>query len=111
MNQQNNVQLATRGGGCFWCTEAVFTRLQGVEKVESGYSGGTVPNPTYREVCSGLTGHTEVAPMTQTIRYAHLGACRKSRVRVLRRARRQARARKNGQHRRRGLARDWIRVG
>ena len=65
-------ELATLGSGCFWCTEAVFTQLQGIVKVESGYSGGTVPNPTYREVCSGATGHTEVAQITfdpQTISY------------------------------------------
>jgi peptide-methionine (S)-S-oxide reductase len=65
-------ELATFGGGCFWCTEAVFTQLQGVVKVESGYSGGSAPNPTYREVCSGLTGHAEVAQVTfdpQTISY------------------------------------------
>lgn len=49
------------GGGCFWCTEAVFQEVKGVEKVISGYSGGTVPGkPTYREICSGLTGHAEV---------------------------------------------------
>ncbi len=49
------------GGGCFWCTEAVFQEVLGVEKVTSGYSGGTVPGkPTYREICSGLTGHAEV---------------------------------------------------
>ena len=48
------------GGGCFWCTEAVFQRLKGVLKVEPGYSGGKIKNPTYREVCSGLTGHNEV---------------------------------------------------
>jgi peptide-methionine (S)-S-oxide reductase len=48
------------GAGCFWCVEAVFSRLQGVEKVESGYMGGHVKNPTYKEVCSGLTGHAEV---------------------------------------------------
>ncbi len=52
------------GGGCFWCTEAVFTELKGVEKVESGYSGGTVPNPTYEEVCTGTTGHAEVVQIT-----------------------------------------------
>lgn len=52
------------GGGCFWCTEAVFQRLKGVVKVESGYSGGTVVNPTYREVCSGTTGHAEVIEVT-----------------------------------------------
>lgn len=60
-----NLQLATFGGGCFWCTEAVFQELKGVEKVESGYSGGTVPgHPTYREICSGLTGHAEVVQIT-----------------------------------------------
>ncbi|RNC85013.1 MAG: peptide-methionine (S)-S-oxide reductase [Winogradskyella sp.] len=60
-----NIQLATVGGGCFWCTEAVFQEVKGVEKVVSGYSGGTVPGrPTYREVCSGLTGHAEVIQIT-----------------------------------------------
>ena len=54
----------TFGGGCFWCTEAVFTLLKGVSKVESGYSGGKIHNPTYREVCSGLTGHAEVIEVT-----------------------------------------------
>lgn len=57
-------QKLTLGGGCFWCTEALFSRLSGVETVRSGYSGGTVQNPTYREVCSGLTGHAEVVEMT-----------------------------------------------
>ena len=52
------------GGGCFWCTEAIFQRIKGVVKVESGYSGGTVINPTYREVCSGTTGHAEVIEIT-----------------------------------------------
>jgi peptide methionine sulfoxide reductase msrA/msrB len=52
------------GGGCFWCTEAIFQRLKGVVKVESGYSGGTVANPTYREVCRGTTGHAEVVEIT-----------------------------------------------
>ena len=56
-----NIQIATIGGGCFWCTEAVFEEVKGVEKVVSGYMGGNVPGrPTYREVCSGLTGHAEV---------------------------------------------------
>ena len=56
-----NLQVATFGGGCFWCTEAVFQEVKGVEKVVSGYSGGNVPgHPTYREICSGLTGHAEV---------------------------------------------------
>ncbi|TBN05390.1 peptide-methionine (S)-S-oxide reductase [Hyunsoonleella flava] len=59
------LQTATVGGGCFWCTEAIFQELKGVENVVSGYSGGTVPgHPTYREVCSGLTGHAEVVQIT-----------------------------------------------
>ncbi len=57
-------ELATFGAGCFWCTEAVFQRVNGVEKVQSGYMGGKVKNPTYREVTSGLTGHAEVAQIT-----------------------------------------------
>jgi peptide-methionine (S)-S-oxide reductase len=56
----NGKGLATLGGGCFWCTEAIFSELRGVEKVESGYSGGTVPNPSYEQVCTGRTGHAEV---------------------------------------------------
>lgn len=60
-----NMQVATVGGGCFWCTEAVFQEIKGVEKVVSGYSGGNAPgHPTYREVCSGLTGHAEVVQIT-----------------------------------------------
>ena len=51
---------ATFGTGCFWCTEAIFLNVEGVTKVESGYTGGKVKNPTYKEVCSGLTGHAEV---------------------------------------------------
>lgn len=54
-----NLDTATFGTGCFWCTEAIFQQLQGVEKVTSGYSGGTVPNPTYEQVCSKTTGHAE----------------------------------------------------
>lgn len=53
-------ELATFGAGCFWCVEAVFQRLEGVEKVESGYAGGTVENPTYKQVCTGNTNHAEV---------------------------------------------------
>jgi peptide-methionine (S)-S-oxide reductase len=53
-------EVATLGGGCFWCLEAVFEELRGVEKVESGYSGGFVPDPTYERVCTGTTGHAEV---------------------------------------------------
>jgi peptide-methionine (S)-S-oxide reductase len=52
--------VATFGGGCFWCTEAVFLRLEGVHSVESGYSGGKTANPTYKQVCGGDTGHAEV---------------------------------------------------
>lgn len=57
-------QLATLAGGCFWCLEAVFDQLQGVLSVESGYSGGHVPHPTYQQVCSGATGHAEVVQIT-----------------------------------------------
>ncbi len=58
---QPNTQLATLAGGCFWCIEAVFDDLNGVLSVESGYSGGVAPNPTYQQVCAGTTGHAEVA--------------------------------------------------
>ncbi len=57
-------EIATLGGGCFWCLEAVFEQLRGVAKVESGYSGGTAPNPTYHQVCTGATGHAEVVQVT-----------------------------------------------
>ena len=60
----NPKEVATLGGGCFWCTEAVFRELKGVEKVESGYSGGTVTNPSYEQVCTGKTGHAEVVQVT-----------------------------------------------
>lgn len=60
----SGLQKATFGGGCFWCTEAFFLDLKGVVKVESGYSGGKVNNPGYKEVCSGLTGHAEVIQVT-----------------------------------------------
>lgn len=56
---KNSFQIATLAGGCFWCTEAVFARLIGVEKVVSGYTGGFIKNPPYREVCTGRTGHAE----------------------------------------------------
>jgi len=55
-----SVETATLGGGCFWCLEAVFQELRGVQSVVSGYAGGKVANPTYREVCGGRTGHAEV---------------------------------------------------
>lgn len=64
MSDNSNLSLATFGSGCFWCTEAIFLQVDGVEKVESGYSGGRVKNPTYREVTSGLTGHAEVIQLT-----------------------------------------------
>ncbi len=56
----NKTELATFGGGCFWCTEAIFQMLPGVKSVTSGYAGGTADNPTYKDVCSGNTGHAEV---------------------------------------------------
>lgn len=59
--KHNNMDTATFGAGCFWCVEAIFQNLEGVEKVSSGYTGGTVPNPSYEEVCTGVTGHAEVA--------------------------------------------------
>lgn len=57
-------EIATLGGGCFWCTEAVYQELKGVLQVESGYSGGQVVNPTYAQVCEGSTGHAEVVRVT-----------------------------------------------
>ena len=60
MEKQSEIETATFGSGCFWCTEAIFLNVEGVTKVESGYTGGKVKNPTYKEVCSGLTGHAEV---------------------------------------------------
>lgn len=58
------MEIATFGNGCFWCTEAVFQQLKGVEKVEPGYAGGHVDNPTYKQVCSATTGHAEVIQIT-----------------------------------------------
>jgi methionine-S-sulfoxide reductase len=63
-NMNTHLEVATFGGGCYWCIEAVFQRLEGVEKVESGFSGGQVKNPTYKEVCTGTTGHAEVIQIT-----------------------------------------------
>ncbi len=64
MDAQQQLETITLGGGCFWCTEAVFQRVKGVEKVESGYAGGDIANPTYREVSSGLTNHAEVVQIS-----------------------------------------------
>ena len=61
---QSAVEVATLAGGCFWCLEAVFDDVKGVTQVESGYSGGSVPHPTYRQVCTGATGHAEVVQIT-----------------------------------------------
>lgn len=60
----DRLEVATFGGGCFWCTEAIFSRVKGVVKVESGYSGGRVANPTYQQVSTGTTGHAEVLQIT-----------------------------------------------
>ena len=68
-------EVAVLAGGCFWCTEAVFLDIVGVKSVESGYTGGTVPNPTYKQVCGGDTGHAEAIRITfdpQQITYADL---------------------------------------
>jgi peptide-methionine (S)-S-oxide reductase len=60
----NNFETITLGGGCFWCVEAVYQDVNGVQQVVSGYTGGTVDNPTYQQVCSGTTGHAEVVQIT-----------------------------------------------
>jgi peptide-methionine (S)-S-oxide reductase len=75
MSNMSNQETAVFGGGCFWCLEAVFDRLQGVKSVESGYMGGHIENPTYRQVCGGDTGHVEVIRVTfdpQEISYSEL---------------------------------------
>jgi len=64
MSQTQRTEIATLGGGCFWCVEAVFDDLKGVVSVESGYSGGTVANPSYKQVCTGTTGHAEAVQVT-----------------------------------------------
>lgn len=61
---RGDLEVATLGGGCFWCIEAVVQRLRGVERAVSGYAGGTVKNPTYEQVCGGTTGHAEVVQVT-----------------------------------------------
>lgn len=79
MTQENvnleGLEVATLGGGCFWCVEAVYQRIKGVKKVVSGYSGGKLSNPTYKEICTGLTGHAEVVNVyfdPQEISYADI---------------------------------------
>jgi len=64
MSNTGEREVATLGGGCFWCLDAIYRQLRGVERVESGYAGGTTPNPSYREVCGGRTGHAEVVQIT-----------------------------------------------
>jgi peptide-methionine (S)-S-oxide reductase len=64
METNQNLETAIFAGGCFWCTEAVFLALNGVEKVQSGYIGGHTPNPTYKEICEGNTGHAEAIAIT-----------------------------------------------
>ncbi|HET8701820.1 MAG TPA: peptide-methionine (S)-S-oxide reductase MsrA, partial [Nitrococcus sp.] len=75
MSTLNQADLATLGGGCFWCLDAVYRELSGVEAVSAGYAGGELPNPTYEQVCSGRTGHAEVAQIRynpRTISYRDL---------------------------------------
>lgn len=60
MSAENKTQTAVVGGGCFWCTEAMYQSVPGIKSVVSGYAGGTVPNPSYEQVCTGNTGHAEV---------------------------------------------------
>jgi methionine-S-sulfoxide reductase len=64
MAEPSRTEVATLAGGCFWCLEAVYENMKGVSKVESGYMGGKDPNPSYRDVCSGGTGHAEVVQVT-----------------------------------------------
>ena len=64
MNNEQTKEIITLGGGCFWCIEAIYQELNGVIKVVSGYSGGKVKNPSYEQVCSGITGHAEVLQIT-----------------------------------------------
>jgi peptide-methionine (S)-S-oxide reductase len=74
-NKIKKMEVATFGNGCFWCTEAIFQNLKGVDNIVSGYSGGHVDNPTYRQVCSGTTGHAEVIQLEydpNTITYDEL---------------------------------------
>lgn len=64
IKSMDSLEVATLGAGCFWCVEAIFQDIKGVKKVESGYSGGNIKNPSYKEVCNGTTGHAEVVQVT-----------------------------------------------
>jgi peptide-methionine (S)-S-oxide reductase len=64
MSSKQQQEVATLGGGCFWCLEPIFKDLRGVDQVVSGYAGGAMPHPTYEQVCSGATGHAEVVQIT-----------------------------------------------
>jgi len=64
MSDNSSTETATLAGGCFWCLDAVYRQLRGVERVASGYAGGTRPNPSYEQVCTGTTGHAEVVQIT-----------------------------------------------
>ncbi|MCA9907895.1 MAG: peptide-methionine (S)-S-oxide reductase MsrA, partial [Anaerolineae bacterium] len=71
----NHLEVATLAGGCFWCLEAVYDQLKGVTDVVSGYAGGHIPDPTYKAVCNGTTGHAEVVQITfdpQIVSFADL---------------------------------------
>jgi peptide-methionine (S)-S-oxide reductase len=73
MTQQGKTEIATLAGGCFWCTEAVFLELKGVESVVPGYIGGNTLNPTYKEICQGDTGHAEAIRITFNPEEIHFG--------------------------------------
>ena len=73
INESKNMDTITLGAGCFWCIEAVFSELKGVESVVAGYAGGFVKNPSYKDVCSGTTGHAEVAQITYNPSLISLG--------------------------------------
>jgi peptide-methionine (S)-S-oxide reductase len=62
--KDKTMEISILGGGCFWCTEAVFERIEGIKDVISGYAGGEIPNPTYKQICTGETGHAEVIKIT-----------------------------------------------
>src|SRR5665648_184318 len=79
MSQNTNMKMKNTGsktvvfaGGCFWCTEAIFNELKGVQKVVSGYSGGKIANPTYEQVCTGRTGHAECTQITYDLSLIHI---------------------------------------